>query len=133
MDLNSTAVPKIGTQAWKWRGRRTCRGWAWRAALLTVLLATGCAISNDPNTTPVLSTFESTPVGANVFVDGWFVGRTPATFHLPAKDRVEVRVDAPGYMFQEMELKRRRGVPQDAEPGVGWEKLYYFELEARQN
>ena len=91
----------------------------------------GCnSLGGVGDRTPRVSTFETDPTGASVFVDGGFVGTTPASFHLPAKDRVEVRIEAPGYMPHEDVLLRRSTVPEDAkaEEGVGWEELYYFQL-----
>lgn len=90
----------------------------------------GCAALGGATTAPRLSTFESDPPGASVFVDGGFVGTTPASFYLPAKDRVEVRLEAPGYAPHEDVLLRRTTVPEEAraEEGVGWEDLYYYRL-----
>jgi hypothetical protein len=102
--------------------------WA-HAFTLFVLLATGCSsLGGAKENAPVVSLFETRPTGASVFVNGGFVGTTPARFTLPAEDRVDVRLEFPGYVPQEDVLVRRRSVPVDAEEGVGWESNYYYEL-----
>jgi hypothetical protein len=63
-----------------------------------------------------------------VFVEGRFVGSTPASLYLPARARVQLRLELPGYRPLEDELVRGAGVPPDAEAGVGWEALYYYTL-----
>jgi len=82
---------------------------------------------------PRATTFESDPAGALLYVDGGHVGTTPATFHLPAKDEVRIRLELPGYFPQKDLLLRAKDVPverRDAE-GVGWEGVYYYALDPR--
>ena len=60
-----------------------------RLALACALASfAGCAgavgIRSDDG--PKLSRIESDPQGASVFVNGGFVGSTPAAFHLPPRD-----------------------------------------------
>ncbi len=73
-----------------------------------------------------MSKIESLPQGASVFVGGGFVGLTPASFQLPAKPRVEIRLEFPGYIPYEDILIRRKGLPKDLEGelGVGWDEVY---------
>lgn len=100
--------------------------------ILLVLLATGCSsLGGAKENVPVVSLLETRPAGASVFVNGGFVGTTPARFTLPAEDRVDIRLELPGYTPQEDVLVRRRSVPEDAEEGVGWEANYYYELVGR--
>jgi hypothetical protein len=103
--------------------------WSHRA-LVTLLALTGggCTSTGTDPGAPVLSRFESDPAGASVFVDGGFVGMTPTAFHLPAKPRVEVRVELHGHFPANATLDRRLGLPEDAPAGTGWEPLYYWPL-----
>jgi hypothetical protein len=75
-----------------------------------------------------LSTIDSDPPRASVFIGGGFVGQTPATLYLPAQDRVDLRLEHPDTLAFEDVLVRKRGVPADAEEGVGWEADYYYPL-----
>ena len=103
---------------------------AWAKALLVagVLLGlTGCMGGVNDNA-PHLSTVESNPAGASVFVDGGFIAITPASFYLPAKDRVGIRLELGGYLPVDEILVRSRSVPEDAEEGVGWDEVYFYEL-----
>ncbi len=103
--------------------RRTLAG-----ALLLLPLTTGCAGPGAGGMDPRHSLLDSDPEGAAVFVDGGFVGTTPARFFLPAKERVEVRLELPGYVSEQGVLLRKAGTPADAPEGVGWEEVYYYPL-----
>lgn len=101
-----------------------------RAALIGVILsASGCASApGAPGSGAHPSTIRTDPAGAAVFVDGGFVGTTPASFMLPAKDRVDLRLELPGYMSHDDVLLRAPGTPADAPAGVGWDEVYHFPL-----
>lgn len=105
---------------------------AFRITLLVALssLLLACAGPGATRHEPKRSAFESEPEGASVFVDGGFVGSTPTSFFLPAKDVVEVRVTYPGYLPMEEELHRGK-VPEEAGEGVGWEPSYYYPLKPK--
>lgn len=121
-----------------------CQTGRWAAIALGVALAlapAGCSSSESAGggggtsgpvaTQKVLTTIDGSPRGASVFVDGGFVGVAPATFHLPAKKSVEVRVEMPGFVPYQTTLYRAAVAP-GAEDGVGWDDLYYFELTKKQ-
>lgn len=113
----STPDSVYGTPTWLW------------VLLVNLALLSGCGSApGRPEFKEVLSSIESDPAGASVFVDGGFVGTTPAKFRLPAKKRVELRIERPGYVFKEEVLLRKVGTPADAPAGVGWEPLYYYPL-----
>ncbi len=105
-------------------------GAAARAALIVLaLLVSGCASApGDAGSGAHPSTIRTDPAGAAVFVNGGFVGTTPATFMLPAKERVELRLELPGYMSHDDVLLRAPGTPADAPEGVGWDEVYHFPL-----
>jgi hypothetical protein len=94
------------------------------ASVLLLGLAGCSSLGGARDNSPVLSLFETRPPGASVFVEAGFVGTTPCSFYLPAQDRVEIRLEFPGYLPQDDILVRRRSVPKDAEQGVGWESNY---------
>lgn len=110
----SAAVPKIGFY------------------LLLPLLFVACSGPGATRHESVRSAFNSDPEGASVFIDGGFVGQTPTEFYLPAKKRVDVRVQRPGYLAMEEEL-HREPVPEGAGEGVGWEPSYYYPLSPKRH
>lgn len=80
-------------------GRASLEGWSWRGSLLVVglfalLLLGGCAALVNPATRnlPV----KSHPAGAEVRVDGKFVGFTPVVVRLPANHTHEIVVSLRG-------------------------------------
>lgn len=95
---------------------------------LIVAFLSGCSGVGDRSGDPRLTLIETDPDGASVFVDGGFVGTTPASFYAPAKERVDLRLELPGYLPQEDVLVRRKNLPPDATEGVGWEESYYYPL-----
>ena len=67
----------------------------WLAALLLLGLTSGCAtITRGTTDTLVIN---SDPVGADVKLSNGMSGKTPATFTLPRKDNVVVKVEKAGY------------------------------------
>ena len=94
---------------------------------LTVAILAGCSSTNR-ELEPRLSLVETDPDGASVFVGGGFVGLTPASFYLPAQERVDLRIELPGYVPEEQVVVRSRSTPKDAPEGVGWDEVYYFPL-----
>jgi hypothetical protein len=102
----------------------------WLLFLPAILLGfTGCqSVGGAKEYQPVLSKFETNPPGASVFVEGGFVATTPASFYLPAKPRVSIRLEMVGYLPVEEVLVRAKGTPEGAEEGAGWEELYFWEL-----
>lgn len=113
MFRKTTDFPQFVTQLW--------------GLTLGLLLLAGCAggPEGDPNSNPG-SLFESDPPGASVFVEGSFAGTTPTHVALPAKARVAVRIERPGYLTQDEILTRK--APPSAPAHVGWEQVYYFHL-----
>lgn len=101
------------------------------AAILTLgVWIAGCA-SSGPGAEryePRLSLIETEPAGASVFLEGGFVGVTPASFMMPARPEVTIRIERPGYLFVEELLRRRSNVPADVGEGVGWEEVYFWPL-----
>lgn len=95
---------------------------------LIVAFLSGCSSVGDRSSDPRLTLIETDPKGASVFVDGGFVGTTPASFFAPAKDRVDLRLELPGYVPQEDVLVRRKNLPPGAAEGIGWEESYYYPL-----
>ena len=103
------------------------------AAVVALVAGSGCA-ANDakgPDTKVVQSRFESDPAGATIFIDGGYVGTTPTTFRLPPKRQVRLRLELPGYFPIDTSLDRLPGVAEGAEPGVGWDEVYYFVLKSK--
>lgn len=96
--------------------------------VLVVGLTAGCNLGGVRDDQPTLSEVDTDPQGASVFIGGGFVGTTPARFYLPAQDRVNLRLELPGYGPQEHLLVRKKAIPVDAEEGVGWAEVYYYEL-----
>lgn len=99
--------------------------WTHFPFLGVALFALGCGA---PEMAQRASKFETVPKDAAVYVDGGYVGRTPTAFHLPAKPKVWVRVELPGYAPIEEQLYRDVATPPEAVEGVGWQDLYYYEL-----
>lgn len=98
-----------------------------------VALVAGCA-ANDakgPETKVVQSRIESDPAGATISIDGGYVGTTPTSFRLPPKRQVRLRLELPGYFPVDTQLDRLPGVAEGAEPGVGWDEVYYFVLKSK--
>jgi len=94
------------------------------------LLVIACSGPGATRHEPVRSEFTSDPENASVFIDGGFVGQTPTSFFLPAKDVVDVRVQHPGYLPMEEELHRAK-VAEGVGEGVGWESSYYYPLKPK--
>jgi hypothetical protein len=100
-----------------------------RAAFcLIVALLSGCSSVGDRSKDPRLTLIETDPKGASVFIDGGFVGTTPASFYGPAKPQVDLRLELPGYVPQEDLLVRSKKTPPDSAEGIGWEESYYYPL-----
>ncbi|MCA9774864.1 MAG: PEGA domain-containing protein [Myxococcales bacterium] len=96
---------------------------------MTLVTLAGCpAGSIRPEHDPRASRIETAPDGASVYIDGGFVGTSPATFFIPAKARVDLRLELPGYMPLEDVLVRAAGTAPDAPDGVGWDEVYYYPL-----
>jgi hypothetical protein len=100
---------------------------AWLLSGLLLGLA-GCSIGGVKDNSPRLSKVESNPSGASVFVEGGFVATTPASFYMPAKARVGIRIELPGYLPIDEVVVRSKSVPKEAEEGVGWDEVYFYEL-----
>lgn len=121
----------LATTAERPRKRLCGPGMAALAAAMVAL--SGCA-ANDPkgpDTKVVQSRFESDPAGATIFIDGGYVGTTPTSFRLPPKRQVRLRLELPGHFPVDTTLDRLPNVPEGAEPGVGWEEVYYFVLKSK--
>jgi hypothetical protein len=102
---------------------------AWLVTLVVLMGLTGCqGVGGVNDNTPRLSKVESDPPGASVFVGGGFVATTPASFYLPAKERVGLRLELPGYLPVDEVIVRSKSVPKDAQEGVGWDEVYFYEL-----
>jgi hypothetical protein len=81
------------------------------AAALALAGATGCK-----NVTPPGAYFDTSPPGAEVFVDGRSSGRvTPCLIALDEDDRIRVRLVLPGYRTREIVL-----LPRDQLHRIPW-------------
>jgi hypothetical protein len=58
------------------------------AALLTPVTQTPVAASTVPKADPATMIFKSAPEGAEIIVDGMFLGNTPSTIQLPASSHL---------------------------------------------
>ena len=128
----ATRVSEIGRPGWgRSGGSRGRTSLALVAALLTIgACLAGCA-SSGPGAERYearLTLIETEPAGASVFLEGGFVGTPPASFMMPARPEVTIRIERPGYQFVEELLRRRADVPPDAQEGVGWETSYFWPL-----
>ncbi len=100
---------------------------AWVGFLLMLLV--GCQGGGiTPGTSPALTKIETDPPGANVYLDGGFVGVSPASFFMPAKPRLQLRIEHPNYLPVDETMIRHKGTPADAEEGVGWDEVYFYPL-----
>ena len=102
------------------------------ACFLACFLVSCKGLDATRQASPERSSFETEPEGASLFIDGGFVGTTPTRFFLPAKPRVQLRIQRPGYLPVEETLIRTAVGPDQGE-GVGWEPLYFFPLTPKRN
>lgn len=96
--------------------------------ILALAILAGCGA---PEMAQRASRFETDPKDAAIYVDGGYVGRTPTAFHLPPKAKVRVRIELPSYAPVEEVLYRDPKAPADAAEGVGWEAVYWYQLQPR--
>ena len=98
--------------------------------MAVAMLLGGCGAPEMPQRA---SRIETDPPSAAIYVDGGYVGKTPTAFHLPAKDKVQLRLELPGYSPQEDVLYRDSATPAGAPEGVGWEEVYWYPLPPRRD
>ena len=74
--------------------------------LVAICLAGGCAtiMSGEPAHIPVATN----PPGANVFLDGQFVGQTPTVVVVPKEALGAIHIEAQGFM--PIDLRRYKGI-----------------------
>jgi uncharacterized protein YceK len=70
----------------------------------TILLVTGCASIVSGTTQPI--SFNSTPAGATVLVNGADMGKTPVTLQLKRNQNYAVGINLDGYKPETMDIKR---------------------------
>lgn len=73
----------------------TCRLMGLLVALLGLALTTGCATITRGSTDTLV--IESEPTGAEIKLSNGMSGKTPATFTLPRKDALVVKIQKAGY------------------------------------
>jgi uncharacterized protein YceK len=70
----------------------------------TLLLVTGCASIVSGTTQPI--SFNSTPIGARVLINGADMGKTPLTLELKRKQSYAVAINLDGYKPETMNIER---------------------------